>query len=222
MSSKKSNPIDRCMRLYVAALSDAADEIGIGRVCMDSRIVPVTKNKTVVGFARPAKLAKSAVRQPYDEVQLERFMTIATRAKRDDVVVIQMSGATDCSGWGQIMTKISSSMGIRGAVVDGTVRDVDETDRIAFPVFARGRHPGTVRARLDIESVGEPMECGGVTVRPGDLVFGDGDGVVVIPSGRVEEILTAAERVAATDKWWCSMLDQGKDPQELHKQKPIP
>jgi regulator of RNase E activity RraA len=220
--SKRISVIDRCKKLYVAALSDGADEIGVRNVCMDSRIMPVTKNKVVLGFARPTKLVLSAVRIPYNEVQLETFMKIATEAKKDDVVVIQMSGATDCSGWGQIMTKISVSRGLRGAVVDGTVRDVDETDKIGFPVFARGRHPGTIRARLDIESVGEPTLCGGVTVHPGDLIFGDGDGVVVIPENRIEEVLAAAERVVATDKWWGSMLDQGKDPHELNKQKPIP
>ncbi len=220
--SKKASIIDRCKKLYVPALSDGADEIGLRNVCMDSRIAPVTKNRIVVGFARPAKLVPTAPRIPYNEVQLEAFMKIATEAKKDDVVVIQMSGATDCSGWGQIMTKISISRGLRGAVVDGTVRDVDETDKLGFAVFARGRHPGTMRARLDIESIGEPTVCGGVTVHQGDLLFGDGDGIVLIPENRTEEVLAAAERVVATDKWWGSMLDQGKDPQELHKQKPIP
>lgn len=220
--SKRTSIIDRCKKLYVPALSDGADEIGVRNVCMDSRIVPLTKNRVVVGFARPAKLVPSAARIPYKEAQLETFMKMATEAKKDDVVVIQMSGATDCSGWGQIITKISVSRGLRGAVVDGSVRDVDETDKLGFPVFARGRHPGTIRARLDIESVGETTQCGGVTVHPGDLIFGDGDGVVVIPENRIEEVLAAAERVVATDKWWGTMLDQGKDPQDLHRQKPIP
>ncbi|RLI50927.1 MAG: hypothetical protein DRP09_19665, partial [Candidatus Thorarchaeota archaeon] len=63
---------------------------------------------------------------------------------------------------------------------------------------------------------------GGVTVSPGDLVFGDGDGVVVIPIDHVDEVLGRAEEVVGTDAWWASKLEEGEDPHELHKEKPIP
>ena len=133
-----------------------------------------------------------------------------------------MAGATDCSAWGQILTKIGLAKGVRGAVVDGTSRDIYEIDKMNFTVFARGRHPGTMRGRLDMESVQKPIVCGGVTVNPGDLIFGDGDGVVVIPTNRIEDVLKHAEEVGATDDWWSEKLEDGEDPHELHKEKPIP
>ncbi|MFW9807686.1 MAG: RraA family protein, partial [Candidatus Thorarchaeota archaeon] len=200
----------------------AADEIGIGLVCMDSGIIPLTKNKRMAGFARTGKLVRSPATRPYDEKQLDVFMSLGTEAVDGDILVIDMAGATDCSAWGQILTKIGISKGVRGAVVDGTSRDIHDIDKTNFTVFARGRHPGTMRGRLDMESVQKSIVCGGVTVHPGDLIFGDGDGIVVIPAQRIEDVLSHAEEVVATDNWWSKKLEDGEDPHELHKERPIP
>jgi regulator of RNase E activity RraA len=222
MTNEKNAIIDRTMKLYVAALSDAADEIGLRTVCMDRGIVPLTKNKRMAGFARTGKLTRSPATRPYDEKQLDVFMNLGTEADDGDLLVIDMAGATDCSAWGQILTKIGIAKGVRGAVVDGTSRDIDDIDKVNFTVFARGRHPGTMRGRLDMESVQSPIVCGGVTVNPGDLIFGDSDGIVVIPADRIEEVLRHAEEVVKTDDWWSEKLDDGEDPHDLHKEKPIP
>lgn len=222
MTDKRDQIIARALRLYVAAVSDAADHIGIGRVCMDSAIRPLTTLKRMAGFARTGKLVRSPVGRPYDEAQLDVFMSLATRATDGDVICINTSGATDCSAWGQVLTRIGLSQGVRGSVVDGTSRDIADIDRLGFAVFARGRHPGTMRGRMDMETIEEPITCGGVTVTPGDLIFGDGDGIVVIPQDRIDEVLTAAEDIVSVDKWWEKKLDEGKDPHALHKEKPIP
>ncbi len=214
--------IKRTMKLYVAALSDAADEVGLGQVCMDRGITPLTKNNRMAGFARTGKLKRAPANRPYDENQLDVFMSLGTEASDGDILVIDMAGANDCSAWGQILTKIGLKRGVRGAVVDGTSRDIYDIDKLNFPVFARGRHPGTMRGRLDMESVQSPIVCGGVTVNPGDLVFGDGDGIIVIPASRIEDVLRHAEAVVGTDKWWSEKLDEGKDPHDLHKERPIP
>lgn len=218
----KKQIIDRTLKLYVAALSDAADEIGLNTVCMDRGIVPLTQKKRMAGFARTGKLVRSPPNQPYDEKQLDVFMSLGTEAVDGDLLVIDVAGATDCSAWGQVLTRIGKPLGVRGAIIDGTSRDIDDIDQMDFVVFARGRHPGTMRGRMDMESVQEPIVCGGVTVNPGDLIFGDGDGVVVIPPEHIEAVLTHAEGVVETDEWWADKLDEGKDPHDLHKERPIP
>ena len=222
MSSKRRNIVDRFIDSYAAAVSDAADVVGLGAVCMDSGIRPVSTNKRVVGFARTAKIARAAANHPYDEEQVVTFMTLASRANQYDVMVIDMAGATDCSGWGQIVTRIAVNQGAVGTIVDGTVRDMADVDTLDFPVFARGRHPGTLRGRLNVEWIGESVKCGGVTVHHGDLIIGDGDGVVVIPQDRMEEVAVATEEIVAADLWWEERLKEGKDPHELQKEKPIP
>jgi 4-hydroxy-4-methyl-2-oxoglutarate aldolase len=208
--------------LYVAALSDAADEIGLNQVCMDRGIFPLTENKRMIGFARTGKLVRSPVNRPYDEAQLDTFMSLATKAIDGDLITIDMSGSTDCSAWGQVLTRIGKPLGVRGTIVDGTSRDIDDINKMDFPVFGRGRHPGTMRGRMNMESVQEPIVCGGVTIHPGDLIFGDGDGVVVIPTDFIEDVLIHAENVVSTDNWWAAKLDEGQDPHKMHKEKPIP
>jgi regulator of RNase E activity RraA len=222
MTSKRNATIDRCMKLYVAALSDAADEIGLQRVCMDSGIRPLTKNLRMAGFARTGRFVQSPAQPSFDEKQLERLMSFATDAQDGDLLVFDSGEANDCSVWGQVLTKIGMSKGVRGAVVDGTSRDIADIDEVNFTVFARGRHPGTMKGRLDVESINEPIVCGGITVNPGDLIFGDGDGVVVIPKDKIEDVLKHAEEVVDTDNWWSKKLDEGDDPYDLHKERPIP
>jgi len=222
LTSERQKIIKRTLKLYVAALSDAADEIGLNTVCMDRGIVPLTKKKRMAGFARTGKLVRSAPNKPYDEKQLDVFMSMATDATDGDIIVIDMAGAGDCSAWGQVLTRIGKPLGVGGAIIDGTSRDIEDIDKMDFTVFARGRHPGTMRGRMDMESVQKPIVCGGVTINPGDLIFADGDGVVVIPSEHIEVILTHAEKVVETDEWWAGKLDEGKDPHDLHKERPIP
>ncbi|TFG14115.1 RraA family protein [Candidatus Thorarchaeota archaeon] len=220
--ANKLQTIERTLKLYVAAVSDAADEVGISPVCMDRGIKPLTKKYRMAGFARTGKLVRTPPNSPYDEGQLDLFMSLATKAKEGDIACINSSGATDCSVWGQVLTRIGIPKGLTGAVVDGTSRDINDIDKMNFPVFARGRHPGTMRGRLDMQSVDEPITCGGLRVEVGDLIFADGDGVVVIPKSRIEDVLTAAEEVVSTDVWWADKLDEGEDPHEMHKEKPIP
>jgi len=222
LTNKRNSIIQRTLKLYVAALSDAADELGLNQVCMDRGIFSLTENKRMAGFARTGKLVRSPVNRPYDEAQLDTFMSLATKAIDGDLITIDMSGSTDCSAWGQVLTRIGIPLGVRGALIDGTSRDIDDINKMDFAVFARGRHPGTMRGRMDMESVQEPIVCGGVTVRPGDLIFGDGDGAVVIPADYIDEILVHAEHVVSTDTWWAEKLDEGKDPHDLHKERPIP
>lgn len=222
MTNRKEEVIRRALKLYVAAVSDAADEVGLTTVCMDRGIVPLTQNKKFAGFARTGKLVRSPVNRPYDEAQLDVFMSLATKAIEGDVITIDTSGAVDCSAWGQVLTRIGLPLGVRGSVIDGTSRDIEDIDKMGFVVFARGRHPGTMRGRMDMESVQQPITCGGVTVHPGDLIFGDGDGVVVIPMDHVDDVLSHAEDVVSTDNWWAEKLDDGEDPHDLHKERPIP
>ena len=118
MTNKKNQTIERCLKLYVPALSDGADEVGIGRVCMDRGIKPMTAKQKMVGFARPGKLVRSPVGRPYDEAQLDQFMSLATKAKNNDLIVIDMSDALDCSGWGQVLTQIGLPLGILQGISD--------------------------------------------------------------------------------------------------------
>ena len=161
MTKDKNAIIDRTMKLYVAALSDAADEIGLRTVCMDRGIVPLTKNKRMVGFARTGKLARSPATRPYDEKQLDMFMSLGTEAEDGDLLVIDMAGATDCSAWGQILTKIGIAKGVRGAraaQIAARPAELEAEVRRCPPGSARNQEPdeSQKKKQTDLPSHGDP------------------------------------------------------------------
>jgi 4-hydroxy-4-methyl-2-oxoglutarate aldolase len=105
-------------------------------------------------------------------------------------VVIGTGGEADLAVWGGLMTAGAVVNGLAGAILDGGVRDVTEIRRdYDFPVYARSVSPGTTVGRFRTLAANVPVECGGVTVHPGDLIVADIDGVVVVPQAHVDAVL---------------------------------
>jgi len=109
--------------------------------------------------------------------------------------ILVINGHGDPSGamWGGLMSLEAIQRGVAGVVVDGAVRDVDTIRELGLPVFARHVTP-CVGSNRTVGSTGNPIVCGGVIVRTGDLIIADDDGVVVVPEERMEEVL---QRIAA-------------------------
>jgi len=105
----------------------------------------------------------------------------ADEAPAGAVIVVDGGGAVDRALWGDKLSKLALERGVAGLVVDGAVRDVEGIEALGFPVFAAGVTPTPPR-RDRTGKVGAPVTCGGLTVRPGDFVVGDRDGVVVVPA----------------------------------------
>ena len=103
------------------------------------------------------------------------------------------------SSWGGIVSIGAAERSVRGVITDGACRDVGQARELGFPVFARAQVPVTARGRLRQKSAGEPILIGEVTVRPGDVVMADEDGVVVVPRERATEVLDAARRLAGRE-----------------------
>jgi regulator of RNase E activity RraA len=95
--------------------------------------------------------------------------------------------------WGEVNATIFQTLGCVGAVTDGCVRDLDEVRGMGFHFFARG--PGVSHAYIRVETVGEPVRIGGLTVRPGDLVHADQHGVLLVPGDIAAQLPEAADRV---------------------------
>jgi regulator of RNase E activity RraA len=130
-------------------------------------------------------------------------------AQPGDVIVIDNGGRPDTSCWGGLLALAAKTKGISGVVIDGACRDIDESRDVGFPVYARGAVPMTARGRVTQETYNQEIEFAGVQVHPGDLVIADGSGVVVIPRSKEEEIVRAAEAVAATEARMAEGIRQG-------------
>jgi 4-hydroxy-4-methyl-2-oxoglutarate aldolase len=120
-------------------------------------------------------------------------------ASPGDILVVDNGGFKESAGWGELMSRSAKVRGLGGIVIDGGTRDVPELRELKFPVFARCVIPeGTVKVTPG--SINCPVNCGGLTVCPGDVVVGDDDGVVVIPREQAELILEKARAIIEKEK----------------------
>jgi regulator of RNase E activity RraA len=123
--------------------------------------------------------------RPGDNLMVHKALQVA---EPGDVIVVNTCGSTETAVFGELMCQTAAAKGLGGIVVDGAIRDVDGITKLRFPAFSRTVSPGS----CDKDGPGElnvPISCGGTVVAPGDVVVGDADGVVVVPSEKVEEVL---------------------------------
>jgi regulator of RNase E activity RraA len=125
-----------------------------------------------------------------------------------DILVID-NGGQRVSTFGGLATLAAKVKGISGLVVDGGVRDREEMVDLEFPVFARHMTPLTGRTRLAITGINEPVSCGGVRVRPGDVIVADGSGAVCIPAEHGAQVAELAGRYAKDDEQAAAELRSG-------------
>lgn len=116
------------------------------------------------------------------------------------VVLLENGGRTDCTVWGSILTDVAVRRALAGTVIDGVCRDTNEALELDYPLFTRGVYMRTGKDRVEVAAVEEPLTIGGAQVQPGDLVVGDGDGVVVIPRREEAAVLETAREVEATEQ----------------------
>ncbi len=120
------------------------------------------------------------------------------QAREGDVLVVDCKGSLATALWGSRLSRIALERGVVGLVVDGAVRDLDEMEEMGFPVFGVGVVPTKPRRNVPGE-VGAPIECGGRNAETGDAVYGDGDGVVVVPARIHDKVVADARRALAQE-----------------------
>jgi regulator of RNase E activity RraA len=115
------------------------------------------------------------------------------------VVVLDNAGRLYCTVWGDILTALAHRKGIAGTAIFGVCRDTKRARELGYPIYSSGRFMRTGKDRVEVADVGTPVSLGDVQVRPGDLVLGDDDGVVVVPRGHEERVLEAARSIAGSE-----------------------
>lgn len=147
---------------------------------------------------------------PKGSFPAEDFMVghMIDAADPGDIIVVD-NGGHAVSTWGGLASYAAKVKGIAGLVVDGGVRDREEIIEYGFPVFSRHVVPTPGRTRIRVAALGEPVSCGGVRVRQGDIIVADGTGVVCIPDELAEEVTALAARFSADDAQAKTELDAG-------------
>jgi len=182
--------VERLGALDACAVSDALDLHGLGGAV--SGIVRRTTREKVYGRVRTMKLAAGKPPRP----ATSHLGTAAIVAAGDtDVIVVEQRTGIEAAAWGGVLSHAARLSRIRGVIVDGPVRDVDEIAEVGLPVFSRSVTPRTARGRIHEAGVDVAVDIGDCRVRPGDLVIADGTGVVFIPASEAAAVIESAEAI---------------------------
>ncbi len=177
--------------LYAAVLSDALDFAGCPGQAMSPLIRPLDESLKLCGRARTGQYVEVDGVEP-DVNPYELEIALVDDLKPGDVCVFATNGSNKIAPWGSLLSTATRERKAVGCVTDGFVRDILEIRDMKLPVFAGGIAPLDSRGRGHIVAVDVPIVIGGVKVSTGDLVFGDADGLVVVPQAIEGEVLRIA------------------------------
>ncbi len=187
-------------------VADAQERLGV----MRSYLRPLSTETRFVGPALTVRL------EPGNQVDCLDALSVA---QAGDVIVVDAAGETETSIWGGLMAGLCKMKGVVGAVVDGAIRDTDETRDLGFFIFSKAIVPRSTHTpysgRMEPIEINVPIQCAGVVVRPGDLVLGDEIGVVVIPLESAAEVLQKAREQANNEEKTRIKIREGKTVEQL-------
>lgn len=175
-------------KLFTAVVGDILDELGFVHQFLPQAIQPLRDDMIVAGRAMPVlerDLAAPASK-PFG-VMLEALDDL-----KPNEVYLASGGSPTYAMWGELMSTRARKLGAAGAVVNGCSRDTHGILAMNFPVFSTGRYAQDQRGRGHVVDFRVPLDIGAVHVEPGDIVFGDIDGVIVVPRRAEEDVLRRA------------------------------
>lgn len=192
-------------RLYVAVVSDVLDSLGFLNQAMNADLRPLAARMRVIGRAHTV-LTTDVYSRPDDPYHME--IESVDALKPGDVFVAQTNSERTCI-WGELLSTASRARGATGAVIDGHSRDALKIIDMDFPTFCTGFRPVDSSYRSQVVGYGIPVVVGGVHVNPGDIIFGDFDGIVAVPRELLAPVVERAIAKVEGENHSREMLLQG-------------
>lgn len=185
-----------CERLFTAVLGDILDRLGYYHQFLPQAIKPLDPAYRAAGRAFPVRIENVGGPQgrPFGR------LTEALDAIQPGEIYLATGGQMNCAAWGEIMTAAARTRGGAGAVIDGYHRDTPRVLEQKWPVFSRGSFAQDAGVRSSVADFRCPVIIGDVAVEPGDLIFGDIDGVLAIPRAVEKSVIEAALEKVAGEK----------------------
>jgi len=185
-----------------SAVSDALDELGIAGALSGIQAMREGIGR-VCGRALPVRFVRKA-----NDPNAYRFgggvgkplETVLKTMKAGDLVVMDLDGATNASAWGGLASRLAQRRGVRGTIMWGACRDLEEIRAVGYPVWAVGVCPRRSRNEFAFGSINEPITVAGVAIAPGDYVVADESGAVCVPQARAGETLALLARIEAQER----------------------
>jgi regulator of RNase E activity RraA len=216
MAEWKSDPelFQLCTReLYTPVVGDILDDLGFTRQFLPQPIQPLRAEMKLAGRAMPVVMIDVYGKQkkPFG------LLTEALDQLQPGEVYLASGGNMRCAYWGEILTATAKKRGAAGAVINGFHRDTPKVLEQDWPVFSRGRFAQDSAVRTQVVDYRCAVEVGDVSVQPGDLVFGDMDGVVMVPKKVEAEVIERALAKARGEKLVRKEIEAGMSSTEAFK-----
>ena len=185
-----------CRELYTPVVGDILDDLGFTRQFLPQPVQPMREEMRLAGRAMPVVMIDVFGKQkkPFG------LLTEALDQLQPGEIYLASGGDMRCAYWGEILTATAKTRGAVGAVINGFHRDTPKVFEQNWPVFSRGRFAQDSGVRTQVADYRCPIEIGQVSVQPGDLVFGDLDGVVIVPKKVEAEVIEKALAKARGEK----------------------
>ena len=211
-STRPNDPIVAEMgeTFFCAMISDVLDSLGHMGQALSPIIRPLDDSLVMVGRARTMLYADVYARPGPDENHYELEIGLVDDLRPGDVVVAACGKTGRIAPWGGLLSAAATVRGAAGAVMDGCVRDIRQVRASKFPVFSGGVAPLDSMGRGKVIEVDVPVQCGGVLVNAGDIVFGDADGCVVIPKALEMAVLEEGRSKLAAENKSMDALKAGR------------
>jgi len=196
--------VDAFREISTCNLSDALDKLGLPSGVNDG-IHPVYPCPRIAGTAVTMRIVPDGSLKTSGHMGADPLDV----AQPGDVLVFDNSGRMDQNCWGEIVTYAALQKGVAGVIVDGTVRDVDATEALGFPVYAKGIVNRTARNRNVQGDYNCTVSIGGLQVNPGEIIVADVNGIVVIPTSRAQEVLDIVHEMDEKEEAIISKIKAG-------------
>ncbi len=204
----------RYRALYTGAVSDVLDGMGLRNQTLPHYIMPLTLEMVVAG---PAFTGQGYPVSDLSSDDSDTRIRMLESIKPGTVSVWSSAGHFESAHWGEIMSNAARERGCTGAVVDGGLRDTRFILQMGFPVFCRFRCSASSIGRWEIKEWMIPIMIGDTVINPDDFVFGDADGVVIIPKALTVEVLLRTEQIVARENGMRADLGKGMTVSQVYE-----
>jgi len=210
---------ERYKRLYAGAVYDVLEEMGYPNQALSHKLTALTPGMKLSG---PAFTVKGTVTAERDEADREAALQMVCNMTYPCIEVRDRGTSFNVAIYGELSATTAKAHGAIGALIDGGTRDSGHLIRMGFPVFARYRSPVEAFGRYMIVKFQVPIHVSGeltdtVPINPGDFIFGEEDGVLVIPKELIVAVLDKCEGVKSTEDQVRDDFARGDDPVKVFK-----
>jgi regulator of RNase E activity RraA len=203
--------LSRFERLYTGAVNDVMREFCLLNQALPGHIVPLREYRTIAGLAFTVKSAPNAMIQG----EMEFRVRMLDEMHEDSFVIWDTTGDNKATLWGGVMTATAKGKKVKAACIDGGIRDTHQILEADFPVFYKYRISNGSLGRCLITHYQVTIQIGDITIKPGDIILGDIDGVLVVPRELAYQVLIRAEEIIENEKVIFGWVKDGHSVQDI-------